>query len=200
MKISTKPWSCYAVALKRYIRNTYDIQFQIRWEPGKLFLDFGVVVDFFTKKETDCQDPTNPILERNPIHRIGFYSQFPSFLNDTIANIQLGLEGGMKTGKSVWEAMNRKIWIRNGTVRCARKKERVREGVSSKGGELEEGAKCYWERNTSRAPRTKASKQRIGTELRGSKKIRENKGKQESMWSRVQKDGEESRESENTVG
>lgn len=73
------------------------------------------------------------------------------------------------------------------------RRECVREGVTRKGGEPEEGAERLL-RNTGRVPRTKA-----GTEPRGTNKNGK-KEKQGSMRSRVQKGGNGSRESEITAG
>lgn len=73
------------------------------------------------------------------------------------------------------------------------RRECVREGVTRKGGELEEGAERLL-RNTGRVPRTKA-----GTEPRGTNKNGEEE-KQGSVTSTVQKDGNGSRESEITTG
>lgn len=73
------------------------------------------------------------------------------------------------------------------------RRECVKEGVTRKGGELEEGAERLL-RNTGRVPRTKA-----GTEPRGTNKNGKRE-KQESVRSTVQKDGNGSRESEITVG
>lgn len=165
----------------------------------KVFMDFGIVLNSFTKKEIDWQT-INPILKTNPSDC--FFNQFPLLLNDTIAGIELGVEGGMKTGRSVWEEKtNRKIWIRNGTVGCAQERERVREGVGGKGGEwgrrswkvteketLSEHPE-WWQRPQSKGwDRTKRHQQN-----------RENKEKQEPIRSRFQKHGKESRESEKTV-
>jgi len=77
----------------------------------------------------------NPTLKNNPSDC--FINQFPFLLNDTIADIQLGVEGGIKTGRSVWEEKtNRKMWVRNGTVVCARE----REELVGRAGNGEEGA------------------------------------------------------------
>lgn len=73
------------------------------------------------------------------------------------------------------------------------RRECVKEGVTRKGGELEEGAERLL-RNTGRVPRTKA-----GTEPRGTNKNGKRE-KQESVRSTVQEDGNGSRESEITVG
>lgn len=72
------------------------------------------------------------------------------------------------------------------------RRECVREGVTRKGGELEEGAE-WLQRNTGRVPRTKA-----GTEPRGTNKNRK-KEKQGSIRSTVQKDGNGTMETEITV-
>lgn len=94
-------------------------------------MGFGIVLNYLTKKEIDWQDPINPILKTNPSDC--FFNQFPLLLNDTTADIQLGAEGGIKTGRSGWEEKtNRKMWVRNGMVGCARERECVKEGVGGK--------------------------------------------------------------------
>lgn len=161
------------------------------------------ILNSFTKKANRLTGSHKSSPKNQSIRLLGFFNQFPLLLKDTMADIQLGAEGGIKSGRSVWEEKtNRKMWVRNGTMGYSREREHVRGGAGGKGGEGGGRSRKATEKEPPAAcPEWRQRSQSEGWDrTKRHQQNRVNKEKQETIRSRFQKDENKSRESKKPVG